>query len=64
MGKIRGTQNTKSFKQKTSTYAITTWLQSPMATPYLKLKRNVAYKTVFVKQITSRGYMWKAEQCC
>lgn len=38
--------------------------QSPMATPYPKLKRNVAYKTVFVKQVTSQGYMWKAAQWC
>lgn len=25
-----------------------------MATPYPKLRRNVAYKTVFVKQVTSQ----------
>lgn len=26
-----------------------------MATPYPKLRRNVAYNTVFVKRVTSQG---------
>jgi len=64
IGKTKGVKDPKSFKQKTSTYPVTTWLQSLVATPCPKPKRNVAYKTVFVKQITSQGYVWKVAQWC
>lgn len=44
-GKIKGMKDPKSFKQKTSAYQIPTRLQSPLATPYPAVKRNVAYNT-------------------
>lgn len=59
-GKIKGMKDPKSFKQKTSAYQIPTRLQSPLATPYPAVKRNVAYNTA----CEARNYSWLRVEGC